>query len=529
MGTISKDNEVADSMEESVLKPGARRMAGYTPLKTTQNQKQRIATPSASGPAVQAEVRIVDPEPVISGQDQAEPARARTVTHEHPAEVPKPHRRRMGSAAVAPQPQEVKDPVLPNGTGENSPQVSVGQQPQTSAQVASGRRRMGSAPVQPAGPNSSTNAKAQISEDKTESQPVRRNRMGAAPAVQATAKDKDLLSDFAKQSKSSTQQPSAEAKPSRPASDQESPQTSEKAGRKWKRPLAVLVTVVVIAACIVFGARWLRGVQGVQEFLGSYDGHSTHLQDTPEGTPWWMGWQHFFNMFLMVLIVRTGLQVRSERRPPGYWTANKNSFFSPRGNKPAKISITQWLHQFLDVFWVANGVLFIVLLFATGHWKRIVPTNWDIFPNMLSAAIQYASLNWPTENGWIHYNALQLMAYFITVFIAAPLAIISGIRFSTWWPNRFERLSKFYPVEWARAVHIPVLIYFVAFTIVHVFLVFFTGALRNLNHMYASRDTADGWGLVIFLGTLVLVAGGWFLARPLFVTPVASAMGKVSR
>ena len=64
-----------------------------------------------------------------------------------------------------------------------------------------------------------------------------------------------------------------------------------------------------------------------------------------------------------------------------------------------------------------------MVLFVTGQWMRIVPTSWDVFPNAVSAALQYVSLDWPTENGWVNYNALQLLAYFTTVFIAAPLAI----------------------------------------------------------------------------------------------------------
>jgi hypothetical protein len=160
---------------------------------------------------------------------------------------------------------------------------------------------------------------------------------------------------------------------------------------------------------------------------------------------------------------------------------------------------------------------------------RIVPTHWDAIPNMLSAAVQYASLDWPSENGWVHYNALQVMAYFVTVFIAAPLAVLSGMRFSTWWPEKADRLNKAYPVEWARAVHFPVMLYFVGFTIVHIFLVFFTGALRNLNHMYTSRDVVDWWGLVVLLASLATVTGAWFLAQPLFTTPIATRMGKVTK
>nr|WP_231710067.1 cytochrome b/b6 domain-containing protein [Arthrobacter zhangbolii] len=297
----------------------------------------------------------------------------------------------------------------------------------------------------------------------------------------------------------------------------------------WKRRALAAAVVVLVAVAIVLAARWLRTLDPVQEFLAAYPGEASQPSDTPVGLPAWLGWQHFLNFFFLVLIVRTGLQVRTERKPAAYWTAKKDSFFSPKGNTPRKVSLTQWLHQSLDVLWVANGLVFMVLLFATGQWKRIVPTSWDVFPNMASTALQYASLDWPTENGWVHYNALQLVAYFSIVFLAAPLAILSGIRMSTWWPQQAERLNKAYPVEWARAVHVPVMVYFVAFTLVHVFLVFFTGALRNLNHMFAARDTADWWGLGIFVLSLLAVAAGWFLTKPLFMTAVAGRMGRVGK
>ncbi|AUI53183.1 hypothetical protein AC20117_04715 [Arthrobacter crystallopoietes] len=293
--------------------------------------------------------------------------------------------------------------------------------------------------------------------------------------------------------------------------------------------MVVTAVVLVLALLAVFGSRWLRSMEPVQEFIATYDGHASQPDSAPVGLPAWLGWQHFLNMFFIVLIVRTGLQVRTERKPPGYWTAKKDSFFSPKGNTTKKVSLSQWLHQSLDVLWVLNGLVFIVLLLATGQWMRIVPTSWDIFPNMLSAGIQYVSLDWPTENGWVHYNALQVMTYFITVFIAAPLAIISGIRISTWWPEQAAGLNKAYPVEWARAVHFPVMLYFVAFTVVHVFLVFFTGALRNLNHMYTSRDVVDWWGLIIFAVSLLVIVAAWFLTKPLFTTPIAARMGKVSK
>lgn len=287
--------------------------------------------------------------------------------------------------------------------------------------------------------------------------------------------------------------------------------------------------IVVIGLVIVLTARWLRTLAGVEAFIEHYPGHASQPAATPEGIPGWIGWQHFLNMFFLVLIVRTGLQVRMERRPAGYWTPKQGSFFSPGKRAPQKVSLAQWLHQSLDVLWIINGLIFIVLLLVTGHWMRIVPTSWDIFPNMLSSGLQYASLDWPTEHGWMHYNALQVMAYFTTVFIAAPLAIISGIRLSTWWPTKNEKLTKLYPIGIARAIHFPVMLYFVAFTIAHVFLVFFTGALRNLNHMYTSRDVVDIWGLLIFLGSLAVISIGWVVTGPMFMRPLAELTGKVTK
>ena len=282
------------------------------------------------------------------------------------------------------------------------------------------------------------------------------------------------------------------------------------------------VALVVFAGIVVLIARWLVGLEPVKGFLTTYPGETELPEAAPVGIPAWLGWQHFFNVFFMVLIVKTGWQVRTQKRPPASWTPK----WQPGGRK---ISLTLWLHQSLDLLWVTNGVIFIVLLFVSGHWMRIIPTSWDVVPNAVSAALQYASLDWPTENGWINYNSLQLLAYFATVFIAAPLAIVTGLRMSELWPKKAARLSKVYPIEWARAVHLPVMFYFVAFTIVHVTLVLATGALRNLNHMYGSQDAENWIGFGIFAASLLVIVGGWFAARPLVVAPIAGLFGKVGR
>ncbi|GAB3552897.1 hypothetical protein GCM10027404_24300 [Arthrobacter tumbae] len=292
-------------------------------------------------------------------------------------------------------------------------------------------------------------------------------------------------------------------------------------GRATKLLLGAL-GLLVIALAAVFFTRWLVTLGFMQDFLQAYPGETPLPAGTQQGFPAWVQWQHFFNFFLIVLIIRSGLQVRRETRPPGYWTPK----WSKGGD--GKISINLWFHQALDILWLLNGLVFVVLLFVTGHWARLVPTTWEVFPNALSAFIQYVSLDWPTENGWVNYNSLQMLAYFVTIFIAAPLAAISGARMSGIWPKDAKALNKAYPLEWARAVHFPVMLYFVVFIIGHVALVFATGALRNLNHMYGGQDAVNWAGFWIFFVSLLLVIGAWIAARPIVLAPIAGLFGRVS-
>ncbi|WP_304325242.1 cytochrome b/b6 domain-containing protein [Corynebacterium frankenforstense] len=267
-------------------------------------------------------------------------------------------------------------------------------------------------------------------------------------------------------------------------------------------------------------ARWLVGTGPVADFIERYPGRAPTPESTPVGFPAWLNWAHFFNIFFMALIVRTGLQIRSERRAPAYWT--------PHWDHKRKISITLWLHLCVDLAWILNGIVFIVLLFTTGQWMRIVPTSWEVLPNAVSAGLQYLTLDWPTEHAWVHYNGLQQIFYFLTVFVAAPLAIATGFRMSGWWSMRWKRASKIYPLTVARAVHFPVMIYFCVFTVVHVGLVLTTGVIANLNGMFAAQDSTGWLGPVLFVVAMVVTAGATLAARPMLLAPAARLMGRVT-
>ena len=295
-----------------------------------------------------------------------------------------------------------------------------------------------------------------------------------------------------------------------------------------KKLLIGVPGALIVFAVLVLLAQWYRSTTAGAEFIAAYPGETELPEGAPVGLPAWLNFQHFLNAFFIILIARTGWLVRTTQRPAAYWTRNNRGLIRTKG-EPKKISLDLWLHQSLDVLWVTNGLIFVVLLFITGQWMRIVPTSWEVFPNALSAAIQYASLNWPLENGWTNYNSLQVLAYFTIVFIAAPLAIITGLRMSNLWPGPSARISKIYPLPVARAVHLPVMIFFVLFIVVHVTLVLTTGALKNLNHMFAANN-GDSWlGFGVFALLIALTVAAWILAKPAFLQPLASLGGKVTR
>jgi len=60
-----------------------------------------------------------------------------------------------------------------------------------------------------------------------------------------------------------------------------------------------------------------------------------------------------------------------------------------------------------------------------------------------------------------------------------------------------------------------VLCWFLFFIVIHIALVFSTGLLRNLNHIYSGTDASDWSGFWLFAATMLIVVAAWFGATPL--------------
>ena len=291
-----------------------------------------------------------------------------------------------------------------------------------------------------------------------------------------------------------------------------------------KQIAGVSAAAIVVLTATILIAQWLRTLPQTAEFLSVYPGTTELPAGAPIGLPAWLGWQHFLNMFFILFVIRTGWIIRTKKRPPAFWTPTRFRIF--RSQPARRMGLYHWFHIQMDFLWVLNGVIFIVLLFVTGQWMRIVPTSWEIFPNALSAGLQYASMNWPVDNAWVNYNSLQVLAYFTTVFIAAPLAIATGLRLSPIWPLQ-GWLHRAFPESLTRTLHVAVMFYFFVFIVIHVTLVMTTGALRNLNMMFAENEGTSWLGAGIFALSLVVMVIGWFLMRPSILKPIAAFSGKI--
>lgn len=324
---------------------------------------------------------------------------------------------------------------------------------------------------------------------------------------------------------------------------------SVRIGRRWFSSLWLVPLGIVGLVLSIAVVREMTRYGWYQDFIARYPGTSTDYVDpVASGFPWWLRWQHFLNLLFMMFMIRAGLQIladhprlyftiaskpdtewmrlrdavpadrRDPEDPQRVWTAKMDSVALPKHlGLPGirhTIGLARWWHFTFDMLWLINGVVFMVLLFSTDQWKRLIPTSWDVFPNAASTALQYLSLQLPQNAGFNTYNALQLLAYFITVFIAAPLALVTGLLQAPAIAGRFRTSTGLLNRQVARTVHFGVLVWMLVFIVVHTLMVFVTGFVGNVNHMTLGTDTNSYLGVALYLAWMAVVIAFWLVASP---------------
>ncbi len=292
--------------------------------------------------------------------------------------------------------------------------------------------------------------------------------------------------------------------------------------RIWIRPsilvlFAALAMAPIVAAWVQFAVTGLPPVSGVRDPASA---------EGPHGFPLWLRACHYLNLLFMVFMIRSGLSILMDHPrlywnvhcTPGsewlrltplkvptdrVWTAKDDArYVSPWLALPGgrhTVGIARHWHFLVALLWVANGVVFVTLLCATGQWARIVPHSWRILPEAWAVHVHYATFHMPPEpDGFYQYNSLQHLAYFAVVFILPTLSILTGLAMSPAIDNHFQWYPRaFGGRQSARSIHFLLLLGYLGFIAVHVLMVVLTGLARNMDHIVMGTDETGVPGLVL--------------------------------
>lgn len=266
--------------------------------------------------------------------------------------------------------------------------------------------------------------------------------------------------------------------------------------------------------------------------------------------PVWLRATHWINVLFIGFLLRSGIQILAAY-PRLYWNEHSTpgtEWLKFTGRRipthrvwttlDQEVPVSSWIaqpggthlgigrhwHFFGALFWLLNGLAYVVLLFATGEWQRLIPTSWSVFPEAWHTFLTYLSLSTPPPSAFHPYDPLQQLAYAAVVFLLTPFQLLTGAAQSPAIEARFPWYARLFGGrQSARSLHFLGLVAFVAFIVVHTVMVAWTGLARNLNSIIFGGQASDAVavvaGLAIIAAILLVYAlTTWLsLARPRWV------------
>ena len=179
----------------------------------------------------------------------------------------------------------------------------------------------------------------------------------------------------------------------------------------------------------------------------------------PQYFPWWVVITHFLNLFFLLLLFRSGIEVLSafpevywyDDCPPGrewlrfskkmygadsrkLWSSlDEEEAWSPVLALPGQKNIglgRQWHFRSVQ-FWILTGIVYIVMVFTTGYWQYLIPTHWSIIPDFINAIGTYLHFQIPAKTASEPFEPLQTLSYFEVIVLVHVVA--------TWFSRRHRR------------------------------------------------------------------------------------------
>lgn len=255
--------------------------------------------------------------------------------------------------------------------------------------------------------------------------------------------------------------------------------------------------------------------------------------------PFWLRASHLINFVLIGMLLRSGWEMlsslprlwwRNDCAPGTEWlrfTRRKlpkeegvytslmdEKSLSPLVALPGRenIGLGRHWHGLSVMLWVLNGLVYVTLLFATGLWRRIVPTSWDVFPQAWESMKIYAGFGVPDISHYTPYDPLQMLTYTAVIFLLAPLFILTGVAMAPAIRSRYPWYVKLWGGhQGARSLHFICMVLMSGFILMHVGLVFLVHREHNLVHMvFGDVDTARyAQAFVIIIAVIVAVVLFW--------------------
>lgn len=248
--------------------------------------------------------------------------------------------------------------------------------------------------------------------------------------------------------------------------------------------------------------------------------------------PAWIRVTHWINVLFVTFLIRSGMEILATH-PKLYWNdhcaggsewarftrktmprdrlydtldqeEDYSSIVSMPGHK--NLGMGRHWHFFSVIGWILTGLVYVVLLFATGEWRRFVPYSWSIFPQAWADIVTYMSFDLPELLPGQPYDAVQKLAYGAVVFILAPFQILTGAAQSPAIEARFPWYVKLWGGrQWARSLHFFGLLAFVAFIVVHVTMIAVWGWGQLTALMIFGEVRDEAWATAISLGIIAAI------------------------
>ncbi len=250
---------------------------------------------------------------------------------------------------------------------------------------------------------------------------------------------------------------------------------------------------------------------------------------------------HWFNFLFLTLLVRSGLAILAahpklywniDARPGSEWlrlTRKKmpkdRMWCSTDEEEPWSgwlalpgghgLGLGRYWHFFSAPCWLIVGLFYVVLLFVSPEWRRLVPTSWDIFPCAWRAQLEYLKFSTPEPDdplysiapGYLPFNALQQLTYFGLIFFLVPFQILTGLAQSPSIIGRYPWYVRLFGNrQAARSLHFLGLVMIGVFFVIHLVMVFWHNFAKEMDKMVLGRTHGQGSWLGVGLGLGIILA-----------------------